>query len=87
MPSKIRKAADGGYFYRIEGRNGEPLAHSETYTRREDAVRSWKALMETILRDFGEQLTSGAKGMNGDEAIVAELLGKMLSGVEVGEPE
>jgi uncharacterized protein YegP (UPF0339 family) len=36
----IRESVDGQYFYRAQGRNGEAIYTSETFTQRSDAVRA-----------------------------------------------
>ncbi len=40
MKFEIHKADDSQFYFRIVARNGKILAHSETYTRKRDAVRA-----------------------------------------------
>ena len=37
---EVAKSRDDQWFYRVVAANGETLSTSETYTRREDAVRA-----------------------------------------------
>lgn len=38
MEFQVGDASGGQYYWRIVGRNGEPLAHSETYVNKRDAI-------------------------------------------------
>lgn len=45
---QIKEAADGGFYWRLTGKNGEPMATSETYSRREDARRGANDAVEAM---------------------------------------
>ncbi len=45
---QIHKAKDGQFFNVIVAKNGEKLAHSETYTTKSNAKRGAKALFRAL---------------------------------------
>jgi uncharacterized protein YegP (UPF0339 family) len=42
---RIMQAKDGSYYFVLRGGNGEPVAVSETYKRRSDAIRGARRFM------------------------------------------
>ena len=45
----LRRTSDGGWYYRVDGANAEPIVHSETFTEKSSAKDSIKALRRAIL--------------------------------------
>lgn len=51
MATQVFKGADGQFYFRIKGSNGEVIATSEGYTRKQDAERGLEGLMQTVESD------------------------------------
>ena len=47
-PFRIRRSADGGYYWALVAGNGETLAHSETYTTKANARGGVLAVIHSI---------------------------------------
>lgn len=49
MGAKVEiQPAVSGWFWRVVAANGEVLCHSQVYTRKRDAKRGAKTLLETV---------------------------------------
>ncbi len=57
QPFHIAATVDGGFYWRLDAANGEPLAHSETYASKAGAVHGALAAIANVLIAAG--CTSG----------------------------
>lgn len=48
-PIQILMSKDGGYYFTVKAQNGKTLAHSETYTTKQSALKGKTALIRAAI--------------------------------------